>query len=112
MDLIAFQDVDVTDKQKMLQFFDLNYLVHEAIAQTLQTKDQITINHVPLFTAVPPNKDWLLSHDQEHKDISTRLNLGLPPSLDSCNFEDQSIANDWLNDHFLLHQQIAQALGI
>lgn len=112
MDLTAFTDVDVTDRVSMLQFFDLNYLAHEQIAKTLQTQDQITIDHVPLFTPVPPNKDWLLTHDQEHQDISARLNLGIPPSLDSCDFENQTRTDDWLNDHYLLHQQIAQALGI
>lgn len=112
MDLTSFSDVDVTDKVQMLQFFDLNYLAHEQIAQSIQTQSGITINHFPLFTAVPPNKDWLLTHDQEHQEISARLNLGTPPTLDSCDFENQQITDDWLNDHYLLHQQIAQVLGI
>ena len=112
MDLTAFSDVDVMDPVQMQQFFDLNYLAHESIAQYLQINQKITLTHYPLFTDSPPTKDWLLVHDQEHKDISSQLNLGIPPSLDSCEFSDQSITDDWLNDHFLLHQQIATAIGI
>lgn len=113
MNLVDFTDIDVSKPESLRSFFDSNYLVHETLYNAILTKYGAVIEHYPLFVeAMPPSADWLLTHDREHKAIASALSLSLPPDLDSCDFTNQQIVDDWMYDHNLLHLQLEQVIGL
>jgi len=114
MNLFSFTEVDVTDNDAMRDFRDQNALVHETIYNTLLGVYQINIEHYPLWSTdiAEDDKDFLLVHDKEHKAISDAINGGTPPNLDEVDFTNQAQTDDWMNDHYLMHQQIEQVLGL
>ena len=112
MNLISFTDVDTTNRDALREFIDLNAMVHETIFNTLLGTFQIMIEHYPLWSQKVDDKDWLLVHDKEHKAISDALNLGVPPDLNTVDFNDREQASEWLQNHYLLHQQINLVLGL
>lgn len=111
MNLISFTDFDTTNPAAVKEFVDLNAMAHETIYNTLTGTLGITIEHYPLFSG-DDDQNWAFVHDKEHKAISDALNLGLPPDLSTVNWKDVEESSDWLQDHYLMHQQIAQILGI
>ena len=114
MNLVSFTQVDVTNKDAMRDFFDQNAMVHETIYNTLLGVYQIEIEHYPLWKEdiTEDDKDWLFVHDKEHKAISDAISGGTPPDLDTVDFSNQDQMNDWMDAHYLMHQQIEQVLGL
>lgn len=113
MDLTTFADVDTKNPESLRSFFDANYMVHETLYNAILSQFGIAIEHYPLFVQqMPPTNDWLLIHDREHKSIAALLSIGTPPDLDSCDFTNQEIVDDWMYDHNLLHLQLEQVLTL
>jgi hypothetical protein len=110
MNLIPFVDFDPADSSALNEFVDYNAAAHQEIFDTLLMNKQLLIDHFPLNGE--PNKDWLLTHDLEHKSMAIALVLNVPPDMDSVDFSDPAQSADWLNNHYLAHQDIASALGI
>jgi hypothetical protein len=112
MNLIPFTDFDASDPAALTEFVDYNAAAHQEIFDTLLGVDNILIDHFPLFTDGAPDKDWLLTHDMEHKSMAIALLLDVPPDMDTVDFSDPQQTADWLNNHVIAHQDIATALGI
>jgi hypothetical protein len=112
MNLSSLQDFDMQNGGALVEFLDQNFLAHETIYAALMEQQQVVSEHYPLFTMGGITQDWLLVHDRVHKSIAITLGLGLPPDLDTLDVKNQAQAEDWQQNHTLLHQRIEQALGL
>jgi hypothetical protein len=111
MNLVPFFDMDIQNPEEMASFFDGNAMVHETVFNALLDLG-IAIEHYPLWRTGTNDADWLFIHDKEHKAISDALNLGTSPDLGVVDWKDQGQVTDWMQNHFLLHQQYEQVLGL
>lgn|SRR3990172_12190482 len=107
MDLTQFIDFDPSAASA---FFDLNALAHETIFTALLASG-VVLEHYPMWTdRVSP--DWLEIHYREHQAWSSALNLAAPPDLGMVDFETDASRQAWLQNHYLHHARVAQALSL
>ena len=113
MSIVSLTELDVKDKEAFQAFMDQNAMVHETIYNTLLGTFGLVIPHQPMYyyEGAEINKDWLTTHDQEHKAIADAIGFDTPPDLDLVDFTDQGQTNDWVNNHYLMHQNISQVLN-
>ena len=111
MAILELDVLDLNNPDSTQEFLDLNALDHETIYNTLLGLG-FTVEHYPLWLDGKPSHDWLFLHDRMHQAECSVLGLPTPPDLVDVNFDDPGQADDWFNNHELLHTLETQALGI
>jgi hypothetical protein len=56
--------------------------------------------------------DWMLNHQVEHQYFAGVLGLENPFNMLDADWRKEADFNDWVSQHYLIHAQIAQTLGI
>lgn len=56
--------------------------------------------------------DWLLMHWNQHFNLADLLSLASPFELIDTDWNQEDDFNDWVQQHLLIHQNIAAALGV
>jgi hypothetical protein len=111
MNLASIADAKMSDAEQARQLFDANFLLHETINNQLLSLG-IVLPHFPLWVDESADQDWLEAHNREHQSWSAALNIGEIPSLDTVDFKDDVMANDWIQRHLQHHSIVASALGL
>jgi hypothetical protein len=98
------------DQEAFRDFLGHHEIAHETINHYLARKGHI-VTVWPLSQAPQDSTDWLLDHNQMHKQIGDYLGLSMP-DISEVDLNNQGQYADWMLTHGQMHQQIDQALNI
>jgi hypothetical protein len=111
MNILGLTDLDIGNPESLREFFDMNTIAHEEIFGAL-LESGIIIEHYPLDADPTDYHDWAFVHDKMHRAEADALGLAGTVDLSQIDFGNAEQASAWAQDHYLLHQLEAQALGI
>jgi len=100
------------DKDSLGEFLWENGLQHRLFIDTL-TDQNVIVPSFPIMDADIDNlDDWLLIHQVEHQAFANALNLDNPFNMLDTDWNVRDDFYDWLNQHYNVHLQIANSLGL
>lgn len=113
MNMDDLSTVEYGDIEGFNRFLFENQQQHELFKDTLARSLNIVIPSYPLDNIDPEDVDaWLLDHQQEHNAMNAVLGLDNPINLLDTDWRKEGDFYDWLNNHYLLHEQIINRLGL
>lgn len=113
MNLDDLATVEYGDNEGFNRFLFENADQHLLFRSVLAQNYGIVIPAYPIGDADPEDvDDWLLTHQQEHQAFAAALNLDNPINLLDTDWRKEGDFYDWLNNHYLLHVQIINTLGL
>ena len=113
MNIDDLASVEYGDEEGFQRFIFENAQQHQLFRDTLAQNFGISIPAFPLDNIDPADVDaWLLDHDQEHAAINSVIGLDNPVDLLDTDWRKEGDFYDWLNNHYLLHEQIIATLGL
>ena len=113
MNMDDLSTVEYGDTEGFNRFLFENDLQHRLFKDTLASNFNIVIPSYPLDNIDPQDVDaWLLDHQQEHNAMNAVLGLDNPINLLDTDWRKEGDFYDWLNNHYLLHEQIIDRLGL
>ena len=100
------------EPDSLRDFLFENGIQHQVFAERL-TDAGFSVPRYPLIDAdFKDLDDWLQIHQLEHQRFATILNLNDPFNLLDLDFNQEDDFYDWVNSHLLIHEQIANRLGV
>ena len=112
MDMESLQVVAFGDPESLKLFLFENGLQHKLFWQQLNANG-IETPQYPIIDADTNNlDDWLLVHQNMHQVLAESLNLNNPFFLLDSDWNVEIDFYDWIANHYDIHVQIAQTLGI
>lgn len=111
MNIAPFQDMPADDVEAFQDFQLSHNMAHQKIYDTLLSQGKV-IGRNPLADSNFWERDWLLSHQQEHSAIYVAINLTGLPDMASSNLKNQDELETWMEVHNQVHKNINTALGI
>ena len=113
MNIDDLSSVQYGDAEGFQRFSFENSQQHLLFRDTLAQTYGISIPSYPLDNVDPEDVDaWLLDHTAEHIAINSVLGLDNPVNLLDTDWRKEGDFYDWLNNHYLLHEQIISRLGL
>ena len=113
MNIDDLSSVQYGDAEGFQRFSFENSQQHLLFRDTLAQVYGISIQAYPLDNVDPEDVDtWLLDHTAEHIAINSVLGLDNPVNLLDTDWRKEGDFYDWLNNHYLLHEQIISRLGL
>lgn len=113
MNMDDLSTVEYGDIEGFNRFLFENQQQHLLFKDTLARSFNIVIPSYPLDNIDPEDVDaWLLDHQQEHNAMNAVLGLDNPINLLDTDWRKEGDFYDWLNNHYLLHEQIINRLGL
>ena len=113
MNIDDLSTVEYGDKEGFDRFLFENAQQHLLFRDTFAKSFGIVIPAYPLDNIEPEDVDaWLLDHQQEHQAMAAYLGLDNPINLLDTDWRKEADFYDWLNNHYLLHEQIINRLGL
>ena len=113
MNIDDLSTVEYGDNEGFNRFLFENSQQHLLFRDVFAKTYNIVIPAYPLDNIDPQDVDtWLLDHQQEHQAFATYLGLDNPINLLDTDWRKEGDFYDWLNNHYLLHEQIIQRLGL
>lgn len=113
MNMDDLSTVEYGDIEGFNRFLFENQQQHLLFKDTLARSLNIVIPSYPLDNIDPEDVDaWLLDHQQEHNAMNAVLGLDNPINLLDTDWRKEGDFYDWLNNHYLLHEQIINRLGL
>ena len=99
------------DSDGLNDFLFENGIQHQSFAERLQDVG-FQVPRYPLIDAdVEDLDDWLAIHQIEHQAFATILDLDNPFNLLDADWNQEDDFYDWIQQHLLIHEQIARTLG-
>ena len=112
MNFDALSMVKFGDRDSLGEFLWENGVEHIVFYETFMDKG-ISVPSFPIIDADIDNlDDWLLAHQVEHQAFAGLLNLENPFNMLDTDWNVEADFYDWLNQHYNVHLQIANALGL
>ena len=112
MNFDALSMVKFGDRDSLGEFIWENGVEHRVFYETFMDKS-ISVPSFPIIDADIDNlDDWLLAHQVEHQAFAGLLNLENPFNMLDTDWNVEADFYDWLNQHYNVHLQIANALGL
>lgn len=112
MDFNRLSDVKFGDREALNDFLFENEQQHLAFRIAMFQRGA-TPPAFPLADIDVDNiDDFLLNHQVEHQFYSNVLGLENPFNMLDADWRKENDFYDWISQHYLIHAQIAQALGI
>lgn len=112
MNLADLEVVEFGNKESLHGFLFENGVQHQTFWNIL-TRQGFAIPKYPIIDADTDNlDDWLLVHDIEHQYFSQILGLNNPVNLIDTDWNVEIDFYDWVSTHYIIHNQIAQSLGL
>lgn len=111
MNISPFTDTPFGDEDAFSDFQLVHGLSHDKIAAVMYAQD-LTYTTYPLMDSPDYDRDWLLTHQEEHQSIFNRLGLSGLPDLATVDLKKEGEYSDWMFLHQQVHQAINAALGI
>lgn len=111
MNIAPWVDTPFDDADAFGDFQMVHGLAHDDIASVMYQLNNVYTTY-PLMDATTENKDWLLTHQQEHASIYALLGLTGLPDLATVDLRKDDEYTDWLNLHNQIHTVINATLGI
>ena len=100
------------DPDGLNEFLFENGIQHQSFAERLQDLG-FQVPRYPLIDAdVEDLDDWLAIHQIEHQSFATILDLDNPFNLLDSDWNQEDDFYDWIQQHLLIHEQIARTLGV
>jgi hypothetical protein len=100
------------DPDGLNDFLFENGIQHQSFAERLQDVG-FQVPRYPLIDAdVEDLDDWLAIHQIEHQAFATILDLDNPFNLLDADWNQEDDFYDWIQQHLLIHEQIARTLGV
>ena len=113
MNIDDLADVEYEDDEGLQRFLFENYLEHLLFRDVIESATGTIIPAYPIADLDPVNVDtWLLDHYQEHQSIAKILDLDISVNLLDTDWRKEESFYDWLNLHYLMHNQIIKTLGL
>lgn len=107
----VWQDTPFDDKEAFDDFILVHAIVHDKIAAVMYGQD-LQYTTYPLLDTPDYNRDWMLTHQQEHQSIYNLLGLSGLPDFATTDLSEEGPYQDFMLLHTQVHQQIGLALGI
>jgi hypothetical protein len=112
MNMGTLSIVKFGDRDSLGEFLFENGVQHKLFRDTLMDAGY-PIPAFPIIDADIDNlDDWLMVHQVEHQAFATQLNLDNPFNMLDTDWNVEADFYDWLNQHYIVHIQIAAALGV
>jgi hypothetical protein len=115
MSIDLFAQMNFSDDEAWKVFTFNHGFVHENYSRLILNQFNVQIPKYDLYTVrLSDNmetQNWLQTHDQVHKYISSITGLGESPDLETVDLKDKSQFYDWMYYHQLIHDQIDTLLG-
>ena len=112
MNFASLSSVVFNDNDSLNDFLLENGLQHQNFNNVLIDQGYQPPSY-PLIDVDRDNfDDWLLTHQNEHLYYSSVLGLANSFNMLDADFRKEDDFYEWLAQHYLVHEQIAAALGI
>ncbi len=111
MNLTPFSDNPFDDDDAFKDFGLAHGLAHDKIAAVMYDAG-FFYEAYPLYDARANDRDWLLTHQQEHQSIFAQLGLNGLPDLATVDLRNEDEWEDWNDQHAQIHERINAFLGI
>lgn len=111
MNLGPWVDTPFDDADAFGDFQLVHGLAHDQFASVMYQQGKVYTTY-PLMDAPSENKDWLLTHQQEHESIYAQLGLTGLPDLATVDLRKDDEYETWMQLHTQIHAQINATLGI
>lgn len=113
MNIDDLSTVEYGDEEGFNRFLFENAQQHLLYRNVLAERFGIVVPAYPLDNIDPTDVDaWLLDHTEEHTAINAVLGLDNPINLLDTDWRKEGDFYDWLNNHYLLHEQINSRLEL
>lgn len=108
----ALAQVRFGDPEGLKEMLFENGVQHRSFAERLIDAGFI-VPRFPLIDAdIEDLDDWLAVHQIEHQAFATILDLDNPFNLLDTDWNQEDDFYDWIQQHLLIHEQIARALVV
>ena len=112
MNMESLSIVKFGDIESLEEFLFENGVQHRLFQQIFEDNG-IAVPIFPIMEADPANlDDWLLSHNVEHQAFAQELGLDNPFNLLDTDWNVELDFYDWVSQHYAIHVQIAERLGL
>ena len=112
MNMDNLSTVEFGDQDGLRVMFFENQIQHQLFYNILADQNIISAFY-PLGDAEFTDlDDWLLMHWNQHFSLADLLSLTSPFELIDTDWNQEDDFNDWVQQHLLIHQNIAATLGV
>lgn len=111
MNLSVWTDTPFDDEDAFADFALVHGLAHDKFAEVMYPLGFVYTTY-PLYDTPNYDRDWLMTHQQEHESIFAQLGLTGLPDLATVDLKKNDEYDDWMEQHQLIHEQINSFLGI
>lgn len=112
MNFANLSSVVFGDKEAMKDFLFENSLQHTLFRNTITEAGGNPPSYPITDVDFDNFDDWLLYHQNEHQYFASVLNLNNPFNMLDADFRKEDDFYEWVSQHYLIHTQIAAALGV
>ena len=112
MNMESLSSVEFGDQDGLKVMMFENQMQHQLFFNILADRGVISA-FFPLGDAEFTDlDDWLLMHWNQHFSLADLLGLESPFQLIDTDWNQEDDFNDWVQQHLLIHQNIASTLGV